>query len=250
MNKMNISPEVKLELLTSRRLDRDDLFVELAKSYNQNGEHKRAIETLLGRKFVSCEGGEHAIADQYIFAHLSLGIEAFNMEDYAKALEYFIAGQTLPESLGSGIWNHCKLIPLKYREALCLDKLGREEEAEAIYRYIADTEIEYFSNMHLPELPYYRALSYDRLGEGLKARAMITKYRRVWAKMEGVKDNGFFATTPFFISFVDDPESLRRSKFLYLTALCDRYEGKNAKADEKMSESYALNNDNLFAKIM
>lgn len=250
MNKMNVSPAVKLELLTSRRLDRDDLFVELAKSYNQNEEHERAIEVLLDRKFVSCEGGEHAIADQYIFAHLSLGIKAFENKEYEKALECFVKGQTLPESLGAGIWNHCKLIPLKYREALCLDKLGREDEAENIYRYIADTEIEYFSNMHLPELPYYRALSYDRLGEGLKARAMITKYRRAWAKMEGVKDNGFFATTPFFISFVDAPKRLRRSKFLYLTALCDRYEGKNAEADKKMRESYSLNNDNLFAKIM
>jgi tetratricopeptide (TPR) repeat protein len=247
---MNVSPAEKIALLESRRLDRDDLYVELAKSYNQNGEHEKAIKALLDRKFVSCEGGEHAIADQYIFAHISLGIEAFNTGDYTKALDYFVKGQTLPESLGAGIWNHCKLIPLKYREALCLDKLGREEEAEAVYRYISDTEIEYFSNMHLPELPYYRALSYDRLGEGLKARAMITKYRRVWAKMEGVKDNGFFATTPFFISFMDDPESLRRPKFLYLTALCDRYEGKYAKAVEKRSESYALNNDNLFAKIM
>lgn len=250
MNKMNVSPAEKIALLESRRLDRDDLYVELAKSYNQNGEHEKAIKALLDRKFVSCEGGEHAIADQYIFAHISLGIEAFNTGDCTKALDYFVKGQTLPESLGAGIWNHCKLIPLKYREALCLDKLGREEEAEAVYRYISDTEIEYFSNMHLPELPYYRALSYDRLGEGLKARAMITKYRRIWSKMEGIKDNGFFATTPFFISFVDEPTRLRTSKFLYLTALCDRYEGKDDTADKKMRESYSQNNDNLFALVM
>ncbi len=250
MNKMNISPKEKLQLLTSRSFDRDDLFVELAKAYNQNGEYQRAIDTLLSHNFVSCEGGEHAIADQYIFAHLSLGLNEMKQGHFAQALAYFVTGQTLPESLGAGIWNHCKLIPLKYREALCLDQLGRETEADIIYRYIAETEIEYFSNMHLPELPYYRALSYDRLGEGLCSRAMMTKYRRIWSQMEGVCDNGFFAATPFFISFVDAPKRLRRSKFLYLTALCDRYEGCDAAADAKLQESYVLNNDNLSALIM
>jgi len=250
MNKMSVSPEEKISLMSSAKLDRDDLFVELAKAYNQCGEHQKAIETLLSRKFVSCEGGEHAIADQYIFAHLSLGLACFEEQDYEAALKLFVNGQTLPESLGSGIWNHCKLIPLKYREALALDKLGRRDEAESIYRYIAETEIEYFSNMHLSELPYYRAMSYDRLGEVLKARSLITEYKRTWNKMENVQDNGFFATTPFFISFTDNPAKLRRSKFLYLTALIDRYEENDNAADKKMAESYMLNNDNLFARIM
>jgi len=250
MNKMSAPAEDKIKLLTSRKLDRDDLYVELAKAYNQNGEFEKAIDTLMARAFVSCEGGEHAIADQYIFAHLSLGLERMECGEYESALGYFVKGQTLPECLGSGIWNHCKLIPLRYREALCLDALGRREEAEEIYSYIADTEIEYFSNMHLPELPYYRALCYDRLGDALKSRAMVTKYRREWSKMEEVHDNGFFATTPFFMSFVDAPEKLRRAKFLYLTALCDRMEGEQDKADAKMRESYKLNNDNLFALVM
>lgn len=250
MNKMNVCPNEKLALLLSRDLDRDDLYIELSKSYNQAGKYEEALKALASRAFVSAEGGEHAIADQYIFAHLSLGIAEMNNGNYEKAMEWFVKGQTLPDELGAGLWNHCKLIPLKYRQALCLDKLGRSDESEEIYDYIANTEIEYFSNMHLPELPYYRALSYDKLGDFLKSRAMITKYRRVWAAMEDVRDNGFFATTPFFISFIDSPAKLRRSKFLYLTALCDRYEGENEKADAKLTECYELNNDTLFAKIM
>ena len=250
MNKMNVSPEEKLDLLLSREIDRDDLYIELAKSYNQAGKYEDALSTLASRAFVSAEGGEHAIADQYIYAHLSLGIAEMAKGDYTRANEWFVNGQTLPDELGAGIWNHCKLIPLKYRQALCLEKLGRREEAEKIYEYIANTEIEYFSNMHLPELPYYRALSYDKLGQTLKARAMITKYSRVWSAMDGVRDNGFFATTPFFISFVDAPANLRRAKMLYLTALCDRYEGRNETADAKLKECYQLNNDTLFAKIM
>ena len=249
MNKMNADPKEKIALILSHISKRDDIAVELAKAYNQLGEYQEAIDVLMARSFVPCEGGEHAIADQYIFAHLGLGTKAAQKGDISTAAEFFKKGQTLPQNLGAGIWNHCKRIPLKYREALCLEKLGDKEAAKKIFRYIAETEIEYFSNMHLPELPVYRALCYDKLGDFLQSRKLITAYRRIWEKIKDGKDNGFFATTPFFIPFIDKPEKLRRSKYLYLTALCDRYVGENGIADEKMRESFALNNDNLFALI-
>lgn len=91
--------------------------------------------------------------------------------------------------------------------------------------------------MHLQELPYYRAMAYERLGESLCARSMITKYRRIWSQIDGVADNGFFAATLFFISFVDAPQNLRRSKFLYLTALCDRFE-RSATAEDKLRDMH------------
>ena len=79
---------------------------------------------------------------------------------------------------------------------------------------------------------------------------MITKYKRVWSAFGDVVDNGFFATTPFFMPFIEEPSRLRRSKALYFNGLIDRYLGRNDEADKKMSESFRLNNDNLFAKIM
>jgi len=249
MNKMNVKPQTKIELIKAHTVTRDDIITELAKSYNQAGEHERAIETLMSHAFIPCEGGEHAIADQYMFAYLALGCEAMKREDWEGALELFRKGQVLPQSLGAGIWNHCKRIPLRYREALCLEKMGKNEEAKEIFEYIAETEIEYFSNMHLPELPYYRALSYDRLGMPLHSRKLITEYRRRWEAMNDIKDNGFFATTPFFISFVDDPAALRYAKSCYLTGLLDLYMGDEASAKAKMKDSFDFNNDNLFALL-
>ena len=250
LNKMGSAPEEKIALILKHNGTREDIMVELAKAYNQSGQHDLAIASLMSRNFVPCEGGEHAIADQYMFAYLAKGTHEMKAENYEKALAYFTEGQTLPQSLGAGIWNHCKLIPLRYRAALCLEKIGRRDEAEAIYRYISSTEIEYFSNMHLPELPYYRALSYDKLGECFKSRAMITEYLCKWNSMADVTDNGFFATTPFFMPFIEAPKRLRRAKALYLRGLCDRYLGRDEEADRKMKESYSLNNDNLFAKVM
>ena len=250
MNKMGVSPEEKIDLILAHNGTREDIRVELAKAYNQSGQYDKALETLLCRDFVPCEGGEHAIADQYMYAYLCKGIGQMNAGNYEKALEYLTEGQILPQSLGAGIWNHCKYIPMRYRAALCLDALGRHEEANEIYRYISSTEIEYFSNMHLPELPYYQALSLDRLGENHKSRALMTKYMRIWSKMEGVTDNGYFATTPFFMPFIEAPKKLRKSKALYFSGLLERYLGNDAEADRKMKESFANNNDNLFARIM
>jgi hypothetical protein len=128
-----------------------------------------------------------------------------------------------------------------------IDCIGEKAEADAIFRYIATTEIEYFSNMHLKELPFFQALSFNYLGEELKGQHLITKYVREWSKIKDVKDNGYFGTTPFFIPFVDEPARLRKAQYLYLTALCENYMGEKKKAKEFLKESVSLNNDNMSA---
>ena len=252
MNKMGADPMEKIALINAYGNAygslREDVAVELAKAYNQCGEHDEAIKTLMARPFVPCEGGEHAIADQYMYAYLCKGLAKMAEGDFAEALELLTYGQTLPQSLGAGIWNHCKYIPMRYHSAICMEKLGNTEGAREIYSYIANTKVEYFSNMHLPELPYYQACSWARLGETLKSRNLMTDYMRRLKGMENVTDNGFFATTPFFMPFIESPDRLRRAKALYLKGLCESFLGNKSTADAMLKESFALNNDNLFAR--
>ncbi len=242
MDKMVISPEEKVKLITSHETNRDDVLTELAKAYNQMFMPDKAIETLMSHDFVPCEGGEHAIADQYMFAYLVKGKTELEKGNIKEALDMFREGQILPQSLGAGIWNHCKLVPLKYHEALCLEKLGKKADADAIFSYIANITIEYFSNMHLKELPYWQAKSFLHLGDNTKAQHLITKYIREWKKIEHIKDNGYFGTTPFFIPFVDQPQKLRYAQYLYLMSLCSDF----TDIENKLAESVSLNNDNLF----
>ena len=247
MDKMGIIPTEKINLITSHQTSRDDVLTELAKAYNQAFEPEKAIETLMSHDFVPCEGGEHAIADQYMFAYLVKGKTEFENGNAEAAIELFRKGQVLPQSLGAGIWNHCKLIPLKYHEALCLEILGKKEEADKIFAYIANVTIEYFSNMHLKELPYWQAKSFIHLGEPTKAQHLMTKYLREWSKIQHTKDNGYFGTTPFFIPFVDEPQKLRRAQYLYLMSLCSDFAKKCDEAKGNITESTKLNNENLFA---
>ena len=201
----------------------------------------------MNHAFVPCEGGEHAIADQYLFAHLVIGRRELANGNTEKALEAFRNGQILPQNLGAGIWNHCKLVPLKYFEAICLEKLGNKAEADALFRYIATIEIEYFSNMHLKELPYYQACAWRHLGENLKGQQRITRYRREWSGIAKTVDNGFFSTTPFFISFMDDPRKMRMAQYEYLMSLCYAYMGDCDTAKCRLGKSLELQNENLAA---
>ena len=247
MDKMGIDPTEKINLITSHKASRDDVLTELAKAYNQAFMPEKAIETLMSHDFVPCEGGEHAIADQYMFAYLVKGKTELEKGNTEVAIELFRKGQVLPQSLGAGIWNHCKLIPLKYHEALCLELLGKKTEADEIFSYIANVTIEYFSNMHLKELPYWQAKAFMHLGEPTKAQHIMTKYLREWSKIQHTKDNGYFGTTPFFIPFVDEPQKLRRAQYLYLMSLCSDFAKKYDEAKECVVESTTLNNENLFA---
>ena len=47
--------------------------------------------------------------------------------------------------------------------------LGSKAEVNEIFHYIATIGIEYFSNMHLKEPPYYQARAWQHLGEEIKA---------------------------------------------------------------------------------
>ena len=74
MDKLSTPPAQKIKLLRAAPvLQRDDLLTELAKAYNQALQPEKALAVLMGHPFVPCEGGEHTVADQYLFAHLTLG---------------------------------------------------------------------------------------------------------------------------------------------------------------------------------
>ena len=109
--------------------------------------------------------------------------------------------------------------------AQCLEQLGRTEEAREIYQMILDIEIEFFSKIHLRELPYYQALCAEALGQQPRAWDIMARVKRAWSLELDRVDNGFFATTPFFISFAPEPRLARRAYYLYLLGLVSLYEG-------------------------
>ena len=100
--------------------------------------------------------------------------------------------------------------------------------------------------MHLRELPYYQALCAEALSLQQKAWNIMARAKRDWTANLERKDNGFFSTTPFFISFAQEPAQARRGYYLYLLGLVKLYEGELQAAFEMFRESYQLNSDSHF----
>ena len=177
--------------------------LEWARAYNMAGQEDKAIELLRGRNFVPAEGGEHAVAEQYMFAYFLKGRRLMKENKMQEAVDCFKAAQTLPQNLGAGLWNIVRLVPFKYYEAICLKSLGQEDKANENFDFITGIEVDYFSNMNLPELPFYQALCYRETGMPFKGDMLINYKLQDWKEGMKTVDVGYFATTPFFISFCD-----------------------------------------------
>ena len=220
--------------LESTGFDRDDLTVELARAYNHAGMPERALGALQSRNFVACEGGEHYIADQYMYAYYLIGERKYRAGDFEGALEAFRKACVLPESLGAGLWNEAKKAPFRYFEAACLEKLNREKEAEEIYRSFLEFRFDYFSDMYLVSLVYFVARALVKLGEGERAKLLVHGRLSEFERAAGQESMGYFGTTPFFISFIDDAKRARSEYYAYPLYLLSVF-----LKDEARAEKYA-----------
>ena len=235
MGKMGVSPQERISFLNSHRstVTRDDTMLEWARAYNMAGQEDRALELLTNRNFVPAEGGEHAVAEQYMMAYYLKGRKLMAQNKMKEAAECFSKGQILPQNLGAGLWNIVKLVPYKYYEGICLKSLGQEAKAKENFEFITNIEIDYFSNMHLPELPYYQALCYQEIGERLKGDVLVNYTLQEWKEAIDKTDPGYFSTTPFFICFCDDAKRQRTAYYSYLLAKAYEYTG-----NEELKEKY------------
>lgn len=229
---------------------REDILVEYARALNQAGEYEKALDVLLCRQFTPCEGGEHAVAEQYLFAHHAIGRRFYAHGDYAAALESFRTAQTLPDTLGAGLWNECLLVPHRFFEAECLRALGRTDEALPIYHDITALLIDYFSNMHLPELRCWQALCWMRLGQSGRCEMMLKEHIRFFEDARRRRDAGYFKTTPFFISFMEPAAMLRDASCDWQIAMGYWAMGETAQAARHAARSLEGEPFTLYARII
>ena len=209
----NAAAEKIGSMIPSLANTRDDIATEWAAAYNRAHRYDEALAVLDGHSFVPCEGGETALARQYIAAWYGKGLDfrAAGRDD--EALEAFRRAQTLPENLGAGLWHMATVVPAQYEEALLLEKQGDRAGAEKIYNYFGTLYVDFFSNMNLPLLPVYQALGDIRLGKADEAKALLEKTLADWKHEAERHDSGYFGTTPFFISYMDDPKTARKKHY-------------------------------------
>ncbi|MBQ4599464.1 MAG: DUF5107 domain-containing protein [Clostridia bacterium] len=213
LNHLGKEPKAAAEKIKSMVPDlmttRDDIATEWACAYNRAGMYDEAIKLFEGHNYVPCEGGETALARQYINAWYGKGMDAKKAGNDEEALRCFKTSQILPENLGAGIWHEAVNVPAQYQEALLLEKFGKKDEAMKIYEHINYLYIDYFAHNNLPLLPVYQGLATLRMGDAEKGKKQLEWAVSYWENELNRENSGYFNTTPFFIPFMDDRKEMR-----------------------------------------
>lgn len=244
-------PNAVAAFLLAEENPREDVTVALCQALNLAGRHEQALSILLGKRFTPCEGGEHAVAEQYMFAHHALGRTALEAGQTQTALEHFRQAQVLPDNLGAGLWNDVLLVPHRYYEAVCLQKLGKEKEAAGLMDWIMVHRQDYFTDMHLPELPCWQAMT--RLlqgGHAPEARQRIADHLRAQQSAALAVDAGYGKTTPFFISYMEDARRIRQAATDWQLAMAHFAAGDRPAAARLAQKSLQNDPTNLYATLL
>ena len=128
--------------------------------------------------------------------------------------------------------------------------MGQSDQARDIYFDIAALLIDYFSNMHLPELRCWQALCWMRLGQSGRAEMMLKEHIRMFEDHKDRRDAGFFKTTPFFISFMEPAHTLRSAFCDWQLAVAYWAMGENSKAVFYAKAALAGDPFTLYARML
>ena len=152
----------------------------LAAAYVDAGRYEDASALLERNTFTSGEGEEAALAI-YRRAHTGLARRAQQSGDHARAAAEFLKATDYPKNFGVGrpeMQSQAREYVFAARE---LEKAGRREEAEALWRRAADEALNAPTQPEEPwsEHYYYKALALEHVGRGPEARALYERLARL-----------------------------------------------------------------------
>src|SRR5258708_2701797 len=225
--RLGVSPAKRLrELARHPELvgQRDDLSVELCALYNQTGQHEKASKLLAGRQFQPWEGGEGGALGQYVRAQLALGRAALAKRDFATARSHFERALASPPNLSEAkhllanqsdihYWLGCACAGLGEQEAHLENSaepwaMAKEPTARRHWFAAANFKGDFqeMSVRAFSEMTYYSALSWEMLGQPVKAKKLLRElldYARKLRKTEARIDY-FAPSLPAMLLFEDD----------------------------------------------
>lgn len=218
LTETNLTTRIKaFERMGENTKNRDDLFLLGVHAYNQNSQFEKALALLASHQFVPCEGGEHTVANEFLLAHLALALHAMNRGDWEIALMQLEQNFHIPSNLGGGVWHQVMLSPYQYLQGLCKEQIepGKGlKDFEAVNAF----PINYFTVMYLPAFPIYKALASRQLGYREEADALLQSSIKTYEKALAKPVSGYFAATPFFETFIEDPTIARDVFYTHLLA--------------------------------
>ena len=180
--RLNYTPEYRLknlerypELVT----DRDDLYLEQITLYNQLGQHEKAFDLIISRKFHPWEGGEGKVTGQYVFNLTEMAKLAIQDQEFEKAIELLEKAQVYPDNLGEGKLYGAQENAIFYWLGNAYSEMNDREKARHYWGKASSGIIEpvpaIFYNDQQPDTIFYQGLALIQLGQTDEARTRFYK---------------------------------------------------------------------------
>ena len=234
---------------------RDDLYIEYITLVNLTGNHQKAYDCIMGRRFHPWEGGEGRITTQYTLALLAMAQDALRRKDHKKAEELLRKAFVYPENLGEGKLEGTRDNHLYYHLGLALEGQGRTAEAEACFRNATLGTDEPAGAMYYNDQPadmiLYQGLSYLKLGMVREARARFYRLIDYGERHldDEVKIQYFAVSLPEFLIFDEDYTMRNRAHCYYLMALGNMGLGDLDKASAFLARAVAVEPSHMMCRV-
>lgn len=234
---------------------RDDLYIEYITLINMSGNHEKAYECIMGRKFHPWEGGEGKITTQYTIALLEMAKKAQKEGHFADAEEMLRKALVYPENLGEGKLEGTKDNHLYYNLGLALEAQGKIQEAGECFELATVGTDEPAGAMYYNDQPadmiLYQGLAFLKLGKVREARSRF--YRLIdygEQHLEDIVKIEYFAVSlPEFLIFDEDYTARNRAHCYYLMALGNIGLGDYDKAAGFIKEATAIEPSHMMCRV-
>lgn len=234
---------------------RDDLYIEYITLVNLSGDHEKAYQCILGRRFHPWEGGEGKITAQYTLALLEMAKAALRESCFADAEKLLREALVYPENLGEGKLEGTKDNHLYYHLGLALEAQGKCEVANRCFEKATVGTDEPAGAMYYNDQPadmiLYQGLAYLKLGKVREAKARF--YRLIDYGEQHLEDQvkiEYFAVSlPDFLIFDEDYTAKNRAHCWYLMALGNIGLGNKEKAAEFLDKVRKIEPSHMMCRV-
>ena len=235
--------------------ERDDVFIEYITLQNYMGNHEKAYELLMGRKFHPWEGGEGKATTQYTRALVEMAKKAIVKEDWTEAKELLEKALVYPENLGEGKLEGSKDNNINYYLALTEKAFGNAEKAQQLFAAASTGTDEpagmMFYNDQPADMIMYQGLALKEMGEPVAANSRFYKlisYGEAHIYDE-VKMDYFAVSYPDLLIFDENFTRKNKAHCCYLMGLGNLGLGNLEKAKEHFEETLQLDPHHLLARL-
>lgn len=248
--RLNRSSEERLKFLSAHpelvEL-RDDMFLEYAALHNFLGNHEKAYELIMARKFHPWEGGEGRVSGQYVYSLVEMAKKHIKKQEWNEAIEKLKKAQVYPVNLGEGKLFGAQENDIFYWLGAAYQGLGQEDMAEEFFRKassgLSEPSAAIFYNDQQPDKIFYQGLAWIKLGQKEKANSIFRKlieFGRLHLNDE-VKLDYFAVSLPNLLIFEDDLNVRNTIHCHYMAAL--GFLGLNEADKAKFEFEQALHQD-------